>query len=156
MKKGFLFFAVLLGLYSNFSYSQTIFNPDFPPIKESTAFKQFVKRPPSELSKLVYLIDRFSEAKVKINYDGFFYDAPFSAKVAKWFLARRYRSQSAEEWIMLWCNKSVPGGSLIWVIDSQENTKLAREVLFEELKTLHAVLIENDAIPEPSLPSPSP
>ena len=109
----------------------------FEPVRESVAFKAFVSRQPvNEYSKILYLIDRFEQSKIQIVYEGHYYNADFAAKVSRWFLARRYKDETAKKWIMQWCNTTVPSGNLIWVKLSNGKFKLSREILLDELKSL--------------------
>ncbi|MBI3314128.1 MAG: hypothetical protein HYZ83_07835 [Candidatus Omnitrophica bacterium] len=108
----------------------------FTPTKDSQAYTEFIKRPVSEHSKLLYLIDRFGDADVQIVYDGHYFSAPFAARVARWFISRNYKKEPAQKWIMRWCNTTIARGNLIWVKLPNEKFRLAREVLVEELKSL--------------------
>jgi hypothetical protein len=87
----------------------------FQPLAESRAFLQYQRRPKNDLSKLLFLIDRFGQSKVEIVYDGFHFPAAQAAGVARWFLARNYKKQTPEQWIFQWCNTTVPRGKIILV-----------------------------------------
>lgn len=123
------------------------FDPGMPPLEESLAYKQFQKRVYSDLSILIYLIDRFKEARIKINYDGNYFEAPFAANVAKWFLKVRYRGEKPDQWIYRWCDTGITSGKPIWVQDAYGQFKMSREVLFEELKLLEAARIKANTVP---------
>ncbi|MSR77142.1 MAG: hypothetical protein EXS63_02795 [Candidatus Omnitrophica bacterium] len=112
------------------------FQSGMPPIKESRAYKTFLMRPYSELSKIVFLTDRFKEAKIKVIYDGLHFEPEFAVRIAKWFLSQHYRKESAKEWIMVYCNQSLFEHQLIWAMDKKGDFKLSREVLMTELKAL--------------------
>ena len=114
--------------------------PKLPPFQESLAYHQFKTRPLTESSKLLYLIDRFADTEIEISYDGHYYNAKFAGQVARWFLARRYQHEPAQQFILKWCNASIPGGNLIWVKFPKGRFRLAREILLEELKMLNAFL----------------
>ena len=139
------------------------------PLQKSNAYRQFASRPYSELSKLLYLIDRFGDTNYEILYDGHYYSTRFAKQLARWFLINHYNKQKTEKWIMEWCNKSI-GGNLIWVKYPEGSLRLAREVLFEELKELEKmyeklreaqkeVLAKNNivlAVPPPITPEKDP
>ena len=127
------FFAASLCL---FILQAQAFEMKLPELEESRAFQEYAVRPSSELSKLIYLIDRFKEAEVQIIYDGFHVTAPFAAGVAKWFLSRKYQGQAAERWILQWCDRTF-GGNVIWAKDVRGNYKASREILLTELERLH-------------------
>jgi len=139
-------FAVVLGAATQlaFAYQQWM-----QPLQESVAFKQYQTRPKSELSKLLFLIERFGNTDFQILYDGHYYSTRFAKQVARFFLVSRYEKEKAEKWILKWCNKTVFGGNLIWVKFPDGSTKLARELLMEELKVLDDVETVKEVI-EPS------
>ncbi|MDP3919821.1 MAG: hypothetical protein Q8R76_03330 [Candidatus Omnitrophota bacterium] len=106
------------------------------PLKDSRAYEQYVKRGDADLSKLIYLIDRFEEGKFQILYDKLYYNPRIAATFARWFLKRRYKEQKPKEWVMQWCNASIFTGSLVWVKLPDGKFRLSRKVLFDELKAL--------------------
>ncbi len=124
--------------------SKNLASCDFPPILESKAWQQFKTRPVSELSKLIYLIDRFGSTKIEIVYDGHYYKAAFGAQVAKFFLAQNYRKETVDQWVKKWCNVSA-GGNLIWVKFPDNRFKLSRDVLKQELEDLEKAIKEDEA-----------
>lgn len=135
----FLFVLFLLGVYSCTVQAQTAYEmlyPGFEKIEESQAYHQFVLHETSELSKLIYLIDRFEHANVIIIYDGFQIAAAKAAPLARWFLQKNYRGQTAEEWIVQWCSRTVPRNKLIKVKLPDESVRLSRDILMDELKWL--------------------
>ena len=116
---------------------------EFGPLRESTAYAQFKMRPLNDLSRLIYLIDRFSDTGVEIIYDGNYFKAKFAGRIAMWFLSQRYRKETPEQWIMRWCNVSIPANNLIWVKMPSGKVRLAREVLMDELKALGQAVEED-------------
>ncbi len=148
MKKFFLFFGLLFVFQTtsiSLSFAQKTALDGFPPARESQAFQQFKLRPVSESSKLLYLIDRFAGTKIEIVYNGRYFGAPFAANLARWFLARNYKNQKPKEWVMRWCNTSVPAGNLIWVKLPNGKFQLAREMLLRELKELEQIVSEDES-----------
>lgn len=119
----------------------------FPDISSSKAYQQFKTRPHSDFSKLLFLIERFENSGIEIVYDGHYYKAFFAAKLARWFLARNYRKETPQEWIMRWCNTSIPSGKLVYVKFADGKFKLSREVLMGELKALEETVAAEGAAP---------
>lgn len=115
---------------------------DFPPIQESKAFKQFVLKPTSELSKLIYLIDRFGESKIEVQYEDHYYEAIFVGRVVRMFLAAHYEQQSADYWLSEYAVTSIPSGKPIWLKFPDGSFKRAREVFSGELKALDQTVKE--------------
>lgn len=118
----------------------------FGPLRESKAFQQFRTRPVTDLSKLFYLIDRFSGTPIEIVFNGHYYKTAFVAQLAKFFLAQNYKKETPKQWIMKWCNVS-PQGTLIWVKFPDNSFKLSRDVLLSELEELEKALMADVAIP---------
>ena len=116
----------------------------FQPLTESSAYRQYQRRPKNDLSKLLFLIDRFAQSKVEIIYDGFHFQAAQAAGMARWFLSRNYNKQTAEEWVLQWCNTTVPRGKIILVKLPDGSTELGREVLLGELEALD--LLDKEAL----------
>lgn len=112
---------------------------ELPPAVESRAYAEFTKRPVSELSKILYLLDRFNGVDLEIIYDDHFYKGPFASRVARWFLAHKYRRQKATEWVLEWCYRSI-GGKLIFVKMQDGSLRLSRDILLDELKTLDSLI----------------
>jgi hypothetical protein len=130
--------------------SETVFaakDVAFPPMKETKAYQQFRLRPVTDFSKLVYLIDRFSSLDLQIVYDGHYYEAAFAGRIAKWFLGRNYKKETPKDWIMRWCNTSVPAGNIIYVKMPNGKFKLSREVLTQELADLDQAIEDNKNLP---------
>lgn len=124
--------------------------PGFPILRESKAYKKFSIRTYSEFSKILYLIDRYSDSQILINYEDQNYTAAFSTTVARWFLSRNYKKQTAREWIKQWCSKSIFANKPIFVKLPDGKFLLAREILEAELTELEQAVRENQA-PQTSL-----
>lgn len=121
--------------------------PSFTPIRESKAYQKFATRPLTDFSKLLYLIDRFGDADISINYDGQTYTAKFAITVARWFLARNYKKQTPQQWINQWCTKSI-GNKTIFVKLPNGKFRPSREILMDELKALEEIVRENNQKPQ--------
>lgn len=162
MKRVFCSWMMIMMLAAEpvlFAKEQTPLYPGFPPIRESKAYKKFSTRTYSEFSKILYLIDRFSDSKIAINYDDQTYTAAFATTVARWFLSRNYKKQTAREWVKQWCNKSILMSKPIYVKLPDGQFRLSREVLMEEIENLEQVVRENQNPPAvsaaPSVSAPA-
>lgn len=124
--------------FTAFAGAETLPKRPYPflAVETSRAFQQFKTRPDNNLSRLIYLIDRFGDFDILIRYDNYDYNAQFAARIARWFLTRRYNGEGVDKWIMQWCNTSIGTGALIWVKLPDGSFRLAREILFEEIRAL--------------------
>lgn len=109
------------------------------PPQESPAFKQFQQRPKSELSKLLYLMDRFRNSEFKVVYNGTEYDSKFALKETKKYIAKNYKNTPAENWIKTHAYRAQGGGDLIYLKDPTGKAYLLRDVLLEELLRLTSI-----------------
>ena len=107
-----------------------------PPMQESQAYQSFLRRSPSELSKLLYLIDRFKDSTIKVRFNGTEYDASLAATTARLYLSRFYRNEKAYEWVTRRCTQSPLGDDPIFFRYPDGRSRLARKVLLEELQQL--------------------
>lgn len=115
-----------------------------PSVRESGAFQQYKKRSPSELSRILYLIERFKGTKVEVLYDGTFYKADVAVPIARWFLAVNYKKQTAEEWVKQYCTSTIFYGNPIRVKLPDSTFRTSRDLLLEELADLKKVEAENE------------
>lgn len=118
----------------------------FQSLANSAAYRQYQHRPKSDLSKLLFLIDRFAQAKVEIIYDGFHFKTTQVVGMVRFFLSRNYNKQTPEQWIYQWCNTTVPRGKIILVKLPDGSTQLGREVLFGELAALEELEVASQGV----------
>lgn len=116
-----------------------------PDIRGSVAYKNYLMRPTTELSKLLFLLERLSEAKFQVLYAKAYYDVDFVAPLARWFLKYRYTNQTAEKWIALYCSTTVLSRERIWVRLENKKFVLSRDVLMDELRRLEKTYSEDKA-----------
>lgn len=111
-----------------------------PELEGTHAYAQYRSRPENELSKMIYLIDRFSETDAEILYSGKTFKTGAVARIARWFVKTRYtQSDRAESWINKWCHRTIPEGEMIWVRYQGGRYFSARDILLADLETLENV-----------------
>lgn len=103
------------------------------PYQESPAYKQYQKRPKSELSKLIYLMDRFKGSQYTVLFDGAEYDSLKALKYAKSYIAKHYQKEEAENWLRDHAYRS-PSGKVIYLKTPEGKTEVLRDSLIQELK----------------------
>ncbi len=116
------------------------FLASFPAIQHTKAFEQYRARPENELSKMLYLVDRFGETDLEILYDGKTFKSGMVARIVRWFIKTHYKNETSESWINQWCYRTIPAGVVIWVKGKDGNYYPAREVLMEELYRLDQLM----------------
>lgn len=108
-------------------------------IEESQAFHRYSTRKKSELSKLLYLMDRFKGTGYKVIYDGREYDSDQAALESKKFIAKNYKQEPAEDWVRYHAYRSNPGGNVIQVKTPDGELQLLRDLLMSELESLKRI-----------------
>lgn len=106
------------------------------PIGESQAFESYKKRIKTELSQLIYLLDRFNVPEMEIKIDGNTYQAEKAFPFAKAFLAVYYRKEKAEVWIQKYCYRSPFTNQVMLGCMKDEKCISGRDLLLKELKEL--------------------
>lgn len=108
-------------------------------IEDSKAYQQFLMRSPSELSKLIFLVDRFKDTQMQIVYDDTPYDAPEAARHVMKFLSENYKGEKAAFWLNKYATRSDPGRKPILARYPDGKVKKVKEVLLKELNDLEKI-----------------
>lgn len=115
------------------------------PIAESQAFESYKKRIKTDLSQLIYLLDRFNIPEMEIKIDGNTYQSKSAFPFAKAFLAVYYRKEKAEDWIRKYCYRSPFTNQVMLGCMKGEKCIPGRDLLLNELKALRKVEQEINA-----------
>ena len=133
-----LFFSVIYLVPSGFSREEKALYPGFHKIEDCPAYSRFLEGSRNDYAKILFLIDRFAKANVKIRFDGHYFTPAFAGNFARSFFSAYYKGETPKQWIMKWCNTSVFTGDLIWVELPNKKFRLARDILLEEIKVLES------------------
>ncbi len=104
--------------------------------KTSDAYKSYLKRPKNELSKLIYLLDRFNAPGVEIKLDGNIYTTDKAFPYSKGYLSKNYKKEKAEDWIRAHCYRSREKNDVLYMRVGDEKFEPVRDVLIRELGQL--------------------
>lgn len=116
-----------------------------PPV--SRAFQKYQKRPVSELSKLIYLVDRIGESNLAVVYDKNTYPSQLVMPIARWYLNTHYnKKDSAENWLSKWCYRTLGSGETVWVRYEDGSLREARDILLQELDQLDSLCDKDPAV----------
>lgn len=111
--------------------------PELPPIQESPAYKQFRQKPQSELSKMMYLIQRFKNLNVEIQYNSHRYRIrEISPLIMAYVFANFDRKGTAREWVIANASYSRTKRNPILVHLQDGSHERASELLLRELEIL--------------------
>lgn len=133
MKKTLLYTFVML-LMGQIAWAQSL-----GPVQSSNAYKQYQNRSSSELSKLIFLLDRFNAPGVEMRIEGNVYTSDKAFPYSKGYLAKNYKKEKAEDWIRQHCYRSTGNNEIIYMRVDGGDFKPARDVLIEELKGLESL-----------------
>jgi len=120
-----------------FSFSSLVF-AEIPPIQDSHAFIRYKNRIKTDLSKLVYLMERFNLPGLEIKVDGNIYPAALAFPFARAYLAFNYSQEKAEDWIQKHCYRSPFTNEMMLVRVDGGPYEVGRDFLLRELEALKA------------------
>ncbi len=112
---------------------------EWPAIEESVAYQRYLKRKPTELSKLIYLMDRFNFQGMEIRVDGTTFQAPLCVPYVKAYLALQYRGERAEVWLQKHVYRSPFTHKVMYGRLPGEDFRIGRDMLFSELAKLRSL-----------------
>lgn len=106
-----------------------------PSGKTSAAYTNYQKRPKTELSKLIYLMDYFRGTGYQVIFNNQYYDSATSLQHAKNYIAKHYRNENAAHWVSDNAYRS-NGGQVIYLVSPDGKKEILRDALVRELKAL--------------------
>lgn len=107
------------------------------PLPSSKAFELYQKRPKSEFSKLLFLMDRFRHSEAKLVYDGREFEPREALKTVKSYIAKHYdRKTPAKNWVHEHAYRAEGSGNIIYLKFEGEDKQVLRDVLVAELEKL--------------------
>lgn len=128
--------ALFLTVWSLFFSSVSFAAYEWPSVETSTAYERYLNRPRTELSRLIYLLDRFNFEGMEIRVDGTTYQAPMCVPFVKMYLGINYRKERAEVWIQKHVYRSPFTNEVMVGRLPGEDYRPGRDMLFEELAKL--------------------
>ena len=110
------------------------------PLPDSKAYKLYQKRPKSEFSKLLFLMDRFRHSDAKLIYDGRQFEPREALKTVKQYIVKHYdRKSDAKKWVEKHAYRSEGSGQIIYMKFDDQPKQILRDVLIGELEKLEAI-----------------
>ena len=134
MKILFYLFFVLSFIFSSEAFANA---SPLGPVQDSAAYENYAKRPKSDLSKLIFLMERFKGTDHRVLINGREYNYEESAPYAKKYLFKNYKNKAdAEKWVKEHTYRIEGSGEIIHVKFSDGTLSTLRDVLLEELTKL--------------------
>lgn len=103
---------------------------------QSPAYRQYLKRPVSELSKLIYLGDVLKASNLVVMYGGMTYVPRSIAPMVTMYVRMNYKKETAEAWVEKHAYRNGPSYRILYVKDADGNLTVLRDFLLEQLKDL--------------------
>lgn len=111
-----------------------------PPIAESQAYKDFLKKPGNDLAKMICVLNYFRNAPVMVQYEGVDYLPQVAYPFGLVYLMTNYRNENPEEWVRKTSYRSLANNSIIYFKFKDGSYRPMRDVLIEKLKELEEAL----------------
>ncbi len=131
--------VIVTGLILMMIFSVPVLAEGLPPISESRAFQLYRQRSQTELSKLIYLLDRYRNTDYLIHYEGRDFDSRVALQEAKKYLATHYANESATRFIEENAYRPKGGSGILYLKTPKGDMSLLKDVLLSELKALETV-----------------
>ena len=114
--------------------------PPLQPIRETEAYKQFVKKPQSEFNKLIFLMHYYHNGPFTIMLDGVDYTPQFAFPFAQVYLFTHYNGETAEKWIKKHCYRSTIEQNIIYLRFPDGRYEPARDEVLRGLGELEEAM----------------
>jgi hypothetical protein len=106
------------------------------PVEESQAYQDFLKKPSSDLSKMICLLNYFRTAPVIVQFEGTDYTAQAAYPFGLIYLMTNYRNENPEDWAKKHCYRSLFGNNIIFFKFQDGSSRPARDVILEKYHEL--------------------
>ncbi|OQA40518.1 MAG: hypothetical protein BWY49_00845 [Candidatus Omnitrophica bacterium ADurb.Bin314] len=113
-----------------------------PPVRESAAFEQYLKKPKGEFAKLVCLLNYYRTGDFTVRFDGFDYTPSFAFPHAKAWLFTHYNKENAAQWVRKHCYLSPFERKVIYVKFPGYDYEVARDMILRDLAELEQAIAE--------------
>ena len=105
-------------------------------VKVSAAMRNYDRRPKTELSKLIYLMDVYRNTGYLVIHDSVEYEPQVALRKAKDYIQRNYRKQAAERWVKEHAYRSKSSGEIIYLKSPKGEIEPLRDALLRQLQGL--------------------
>jgi len=131
---GFLFFSLAFIFCGR---SPEVFGAEgLQPLAESQAYQDFLKKPTSDFSKMVCLLNYFRTAPVIVQFEGIDYTPEIAYPVGLVYLMANYHNEKPEHWARKHCYRSIFSNKIIYLKFRDKSSRPARDVIIEKYHEL--------------------
>jgi hypothetical protein len=139
MRKKFLagiFLSVSLGAVFFGTVPVALGAEGLEPVKQSPAYQEFLKKPDTDLSRMICLLNYFRTAPVIVRFEGVDYTAEAAYPFGLVYLMTNYRNEKPEEWARKHCYRSLFGNNIIFFKFQDGSSRPARDVIIDKFHEL--------------------
>lgn len=136
MKKFWIGSVLFLVLISSWGGSSASAAENLQSVEESQAYQDFLKKPSSDLSQMICLLNYFRTAPVIVQFEGTDYTAQAAYPFGLVYLMTNYRNENPEEWAKKHCYRSLFGNNIIFFKFQDGSSRPARDVILEKYHEL--------------------
>ena len=106
------------------------------PVEESQAFQDYLKKPRTDLSKLIFGLDYFRTEPVMVRFDEVDYPVLFAYPLGLVYLLTYYKNEDPEAWIKKNCYRSPTSNKIMYFKYPDGSYRQVRETALELLQGL--------------------
>lgn len=107
-----------------------------PFVEQSEAYKEYLKKPATDFSKMICLLNYFRTAPVIVQFEGIDYTPEFAYPFGLVYLMTNYRNEKPEHWARKHCYRSIFTNKIIYFKFRDGSSRPARDVIIEKFDEL--------------------
>ena len=133
----FIFLWVIWGGVAFPGTGRAALNADgLRPVDESPSFQDYLKKPPSNLSQLIFALDYFRNEPVMVRFDDVDYPILFAYPLGLVYLLTYYKNEAPEAWIKKNCYRSPTANKIMYFKYPDGSYRQVRETALQLLQEL--------------------
>lgn len=113
---------------------------DLPPLEQSDAYKDFLKKPTTNVSKGMCILNYFRNLPVSVQYDGVDYPALVAYPIGVAYFLTNYHNEDPRHWVKKNCYRSLQNNNIIYFKFSDGRFRPVRDVFLEKLDEVDKAL----------------
>ena len=106
------------------------------PVEESQSFQDYLKKPKTDLSKLIFAIDYYRNEPVMVRFDDVDYPVQFAYPIGLVYLLTYYKNEKPEAWIKKNCYRSPTANKIMYFKYPDGSYREVRETALELIRKL--------------------
>ncbi len=113
---------------------------DLPPIEQSAAYQDFLKKPVTNVSKGMCILNYFRDLPVSVQYEGVDYPVLVAYPLGVAYFLANYRNEDPRHWVKKNCYRSLQKNEIIYLKLQDGRFRPVRDIFLEKLDELDKLL----------------